>query len=304
MLPLSRPQSLGMFAGCCVMALLSGVSTPVAAAPIVIEYGDFYYEDRTRTISNRATLEPSTFPTPTIMQLSRFDPALGTLLSVALDLSVEIFGQMDTHCVSPISCNTDATAFVGSGLYLADASAQLGVDLGPNLAAATSGQRDCSFTTFPVADCARQWIGRDSDSRHMTFTGTDMEGFVGTIPFHFIALGLPHISTSLSHSGFPNLGAGGPSNVDAAGGLTFSGLGPDLILALLEVSYELFLNDVFLNHNIAYSDAHLYANELLTARVRYTYEPVSTSVPEPHALFLLALAAGTSYASRRRRQKR
>ena len=137
-------------------------------------------------------------------QLPRFNPALGTLLSVDLDLSISIFGQMDTHCASPIMCNAEATAIVRS-------------------------------------------------------------------------------------SSFPDLSAGGPGNVDGAGGLTFSGLGADVILALLEVSYELFLNDVFANHNVAYSDAHLYANELVTARVGYAYEPAVKAVPEPGLATLVGL---------------
>ncbi len=148
------------------MALVLGVSTPASAAPLVIEYEDAYAEHRTRSVSNRATIEPSIFITPVIMQLARFDPGLGALLSVELDFSVAIFGQMDTHCVSPITCNTDASAFVRSGLRLNDAAAQVGVDLGANLEVSTSGQRDCSFTTFPVADCARRWTG--SDSSHAT----------------------------------------------------------------------------------------------------------------------------------------
>lgn len=289
MLPVSR---LGFVCSTSMVWLVLAAAAPASSAPILLEYEDAYYEDRTRTLANRSTIEPGVFPTPTILQLPRFNPALGTLLSVDLDLSISIFGQMDTHCASPITCNTEASAFVRSGLRVVEAAASLGVDLGSNLEVSTSGSRSCSFTAF-FADCSRQWIGRDSESRNLTFTGADMAGFIGTIPFGFISLGVPHMSATLSHSGFPDLTAGGPANVDGAGGLTFSGLGADVILALLEVSYELFLNDVFANHNAAYSDAHLYANELVTARVGYTYEPAVQAVPEPGiaALVSMALAA-------------
>ena len=238
---------------CCVTALWLGTAAAASAAPLVITYEDHYAATRTMAISNNFTLIPSQPVINAILELPRFDPLLGELLSVGLRIEGEIWGQLNTHCEGPISCNTSAGGVVGSGLNLAGTTAVLGVDLGADVTVTAFGERNCSFTTFPVADCSRQWNGHDTDFRSLSFSGADVAGFEGTLPFHFVQNSIPSVYMSLSHEGFPNSAPGGPGDVDAA---QVSASLPG-INDILDLFYQLYLNDVFANHSFAFSDAHL-----------------------------------------------
>ena len=261
----------------------------VPASAAVIAFEDNYGVSRNMSISNGFTLNPVIFPVTEIMQLNRFDPSLGTLTSVELFISGAIFGDLDVHCVGPITCNSSGGGVVSTGLVLFETAASLGVDLGPTFMLSMSGERSCSFTTLGSADCSRTWVGQESASRLLTFTGTDMTGFTGTTPFYFFSYGQPHLTTSIRHEGFPNSSPGGPGDVDAAqSAASLPGLND-----LLDLAYQLYLNDVFDNHSVAFSDAHLYGDEAWLVRVSYTYEPAVEAVPEPGiaALVGMALAA-------------
>ena len=112
-----------------------------------------------------------------------------------------------------------------------------------------------------------------------------MDGFVGALPFTFQAVSSPHMFAGLIHDGFPPSEAGGPADVSA------SFEGPGIIEGLIHAAYELYLEGVFENHSVAYSDAHLHADEHFFAEVTYTYEPTA-SVPEPGSAALAALGLG------------
>ena len=58
---------------------------------------------------------------------------------------------------------------------------------------------------------------------------------------------------------------------------------------ILDLFYQLYLNDVFANHSFAFSDAHLHGRVRHSAWVTYTYEPAAASVPEPGLLALVGL---------------
>ncbi len=284
-----------------VAALTSTFSWSQAnATPITVSYDDSVYSIRSYAFTGRpifvGTLDQQWMA---VMSLPRFDPALGTLLSVTVKAGVHLQGQLGAHCQFVGYCDASASAGVSDTLNLALTSSELGVDLGANLSVSTSLSVACSDTAFSAA-CSNSQIRTPSDTRDLTFTGADLAGFYGTDPFNFYDFISPgskaSVSLSMSQSGFPTDAV---LEAYADDGGDISALAYILNLALKATS-----NDPM--HAGAYSHAHVLGLSTILVSVDYTYEPglpPTAGVPEPAALgFLMTGLAGLGVARRSRRK--
>ena len=123
-------NSISIIAGCFVAAMSCSAAR---ATTLFVEYSDSSELIRGASYSGLPA-----FPWEDgndSRSLPMFDPGLGTLLSVQLSATTEVYGGASAHCSSPVKCWSSINAVVSNLLGFENLGSQLGVDLGDDLVA-------------------------------------------------------------------------------------------------------------------------------------------------------------------------
>jgi hypothetical protein len=293
-----------------VSALVAGQAV---ASPITIEFSSTSSSWGTArvvgTVPSVAIPGANTSDLPQVMAVRGFDASLGTLLSAHLVIDEVFDSRIFDHSKGsglggvPAYFQHSGRAFLSVQTYPALEAILLHSstpDFNLNMFQTYSSVEDedkTGVTSYVEIERHRS----STRSFDEVFTGAALASFVGSDAIGYFSNGSRYLSFEGEHTGH-FLGGAVSSALNLPTGMspgTKPGLGTVALLTLRLINAEVEEES---GHELLYSDMHLALAAELAMTVRYTYEPVAASVPEPASMAFL-VAGLTALAVRRRRHR-
>ena len=293
-----------------LFATLVLLPSPAAATPITVNYSGTYSDQAGISVSNTTYLSgPVLGFNPVVIDVPKFNPALGTLLSAQLTVTAGLAGVMLHHAelYLPGGVFSTARGAMSAGLIpnasllnLLGGNPTMGVNFGTEFISDAG-----AFLEPPFAGTLRNLS--DTYFFQQTYTGAGLQPFLATFAFDAFWLqqgGQSALSFSGSHSGFPDndMLEFQQRTATAPNFSPTNPIGVGTIAALSVLALQIMNLEVEHGGLLGYSDFHMQGAAVFGMNVQYTYEPAVAAVPEPGTLALLG--AGLLVVARSVRRSR